>query len=137
MVYFDTSAVIFLLDPLSAFHERAISQFNDFEKLLANYHSSVYLMAEYHGKYEVAQKGTSLFDRFVKDIDLVEHAVTIKIVNLAIKLKSANRSLKTADAIHLATALEKNCTYFFTNDFGIPKITGLEMIYVEAKKPLD
>ena len=45
----------------------------------------------------------------------------------AAELRAAQQSLKTPDAIHLATALEANCDVFLTNDSRI-KSADLEVV---------
>ena len=40
----------------------------------------------------------------------------------------ATTSLKTPDAIHAATALSQNCSFFLTNDSGFRHILGLPVV---------
>jgi predicted nucleic acid-binding protein len=40
----------------------------------------------------------------------------------------ASTNLKTPDAIHAATALSENCSFFLTNDSGFRNVSGLPVV---------
>jgi predicted nucleic acid-binding protein len=43
----------------------------------------------------------------------------------------AQTNLKTPDAIHAATALNRNCTLFLTNDADLRKVPGLSVVVLK------
>ena len=56
----------------------------------------------------------SLFESFFKTQKMLE--MTVEIYDKAAQLRADFNSLKTPDALHLATALHHNCDEFWTND---------------------
>ena len=56
--------------------------------------------------------------------------VTMPIIELALDIK-LKYHIKTADAIHLATAIEAGCDTFITNDKQIQKVKGLKILYLD------
>ncbi len=46
----------------------------------------------------------------------------------------AEYNLRTPDAIQLATALQANASFFLTNDIGLPKIPGIEILVLDELK---
>jgi predicted nucleic acid-binding protein len=57
-------------------------------------------------------------------------AIDETILKLAAQLRSTS-SLKTPDAIHAATAINRGCTIFLTNDTGLRNIPGLPTIVLK------
>jgi predicted nucleic acid-binding protein len=53
----------------------------------------------------------------------VNHAIARNAARLR-----ANYSLKTPDAIHIATALETKCDLFLTNDFQLKRVTEIQIM---------
>lgn len=43
----------------------------------------------------------------------------------------ATTNLKTPDAIHAATALSENCSFFLTNDSGFRNVSGLPVVVLK------
>jgi predicted nucleic acid-binding protein len=60
------------------------------------------------------------FDNWFKQIETLEYSR--EIFNLAAPLRADFPSLKTPDALHLATATFHNCDEFWTNDDRLDKI---------------
>ncbi|HEV2121955.1 MAG TPA: PIN domain-containing protein [Chloroflexota bacterium] len=57
-------------------------------------------------------------------------SVTPEIAEIAAELR-AKHSLKTPDAIHLATARHAGAAFFLTNDDRLPALPGLEVVVLE------
>ncbi|HEX5157393.1 MAG TPA: PIN domain-containing protein [Ktedonobacterales bacterium] len=55
--------------------------------------------------------------------------VTISVLERAAQLRAAN-GLKTPDAIHAATALERGCSLFVTNDPAFRRVPGLPVTVI-------
>ena len=49
----------------------------------------------------------------------------------AARIRAAHISLRTPDAIHLATAITSGARYFLTNDKGLPALPNLQMLLVD------
>lgn len=56
----------------------------------------------------------SLYESFFKAQKMLE--MTVEVFDKAAQLRADFNSLKTPDALHLATALHHNCDEFWTND---------------------
>ncbi|MBW4697700.1 MAG: PIN domain-containing protein [Aphanocapsa lilacina HA4352-LM1] len=61
------------------------------------------------------------FDRFFGLVALLP--ITAQVFDLATELR-ARQELKTADALHLATAIVHGCTDFWTNDLSLGSATS-------------
>lgn len=55
--------------------------------------------------------------------------ISLEIIDAAAVLR-AHASIKTPDALHVATALERDCTFFITNDAKIKLPVGLPITLV-------
>lgn len=64
-----------------------------------------------------------LFDLFFISHDAESIPLTRKVFDLATELRAGYR-LKTPDAIHLAAAIDGECTEFWTNDGRLSKAGG-------------
>jgi predicted nucleic acid-binding protein len=81
-------------------------------------------------KYEAIQ--TREFNVDVKKIDL-------DILRIAARIRSTTNSIKLPDAIHLATAVNANCTHFLTADIALAnrsKQIGFEFAVYEPNPTL-
>lgn len=57
--------------------------------------------------------------------------IDLPVVRLAAEIR-ASTSVRTADAVHLATALLAGCTTFLTNDRRLPALGGLQALQLET-----
>lgn len=58
--------------------------------------------------------------------------ISTPILRRAAQLRADNKSLRTPDAIHLATALENRCSTFLTNDLRLAPIDNLRMLQLSS-----
>lgn len=73
---------------------------------------------------------TSLLDEFGDKLQIV--AINRTIAEKAGQLRQTIRSIRTPDALHLATALECGADYFITNDKDLAKLdVGIKIILLE------
>ena len=57
--------------------------------------------------------------------------VSPEISEVAAQLR-ATQNLRTPDAIQIASALQRNATFFFTNDVRLSTVPGLEVLVLDA-----
>jgi predicted nucleic acid-binding protein len=57
--------------------------------------------------------------------------IELPVIRLAAEIRGAT-SIRTGDALQLATALLTNCTVFLTNDRRLPALAGLQVLQLEA-----
>ena len=57
--------------------------------------------------------------------------ITATILRAAARLRSAITGLRTPDAIHAATALDRGCALILTNDAGFRRITSIPIILLD------
>lgn len=67
---------------------------------------------------------------FLNTRQVVTLSVTATIAERAALLR-AEYSLRTPDAIHLATALEAGCDAFLTNDRGLARVRGIRVLMLD------
>ena len=63
--------------------------------------------------------------------NLLVKSVQQNIAEEAARIRAAHISLRTPDAIHLATAITSGARYFLTNDKGLPDLPDLQMLLVD------
>ena len=57
--------------------------------------------------------------------------IELPVIRLAAEIRAAT-SVKTADALQLATALVKSCNTFLTNDRRLPTLPGIQVLQLDA-----
>lgn len=70
------------------------------------------------------------YERLFASIDVSLLPITANILREAAQLRAAT-SLKTPDAIHAATALISGCAQFITNDYGLRRVPGLNVVVLK------
>jgi predicted nucleic acid-binding protein len=128
-VYLDATPAIAILNPDHLFHEKALKTMvalSEFPEV--TFFASTYLRMECNGRKEFAINGTAAFDRLLNRVQLSEIELSTFIAEQAVGLIAANSSLKSADAVHLATARYAHCTHFFTNDKDIRVLPEMEFV---------
>jgi predicted nucleic acid-binding protein len=74
------------------------------------------------------KKIASEYEQILKSSPNIELCdIDTNISKKAAKLR-AKHALKTPDAIQLATGIEKNADYFFTNDFRLKKVSEIKIL---------
>jgi predicted nucleic acid-binding protein len=68
------------------------------------------------------------FDRFFSICTLID--MNRDVFDMATKLR-ADSSLKTPDALHLATAILAGCSQFWTNDKKLVKAAGKSLMVID------
>jgi predicted nucleic acid-binding protein len=57
--------------------------------------------------------------------------IELPVIRLAAEIRGAT-SVRTADALQLATALLTNCKTFLTNDRRLPSVAGIQVLQLDA-----
>jgi predicted nucleic acid-binding protein len=57
--------------------------------------------------------------------------IELPVIRLAAEIRGAT-SIRTGDAMQLATALRTKCTTFLTNDRRLPTLSGLQVLQLES-----
>jgi predicted nucleic acid-binding protein len=83
------------------------------------------------GNTVLAERYETLLTRS-RGLHLVE--ITRAVCRVAAQLRAAH-SVKTPDALHLATALLAKCPVFLTNDRELPPVPGIRTLTVQAFLP--
>ena len=63
--------------------------------------------------------------------DLTTISFFPNIAQQASRLRASYKSMRTADAIQIATAIQSNASFFLTNDTSLPSIPSLKIIVLE------
>ncbi len=124
MVYVDTNILIYLLEGKEWSHPIA----DKLTALSLPLKTSALTITEFlSGAINFEDARASLYQM----PSLVFIKVNEPIAERAADLQK-NHGLKIGDALHLATAIEGDCTYFFTNDLKLAKAAGK---YLAVLKP--
>lgn len=114
MIAFDSCILIYVLESNPEFAGAARDVFLDIERQ-GGVCSSLVVTESLHGSISSLSQLVPLQSPTIRVAP-----VTTQVAELAGRLRIAHR-LKTADAIHIATALEAGAKIFVTNDAGLTK----------------
>jgi predicted nucleic acid-binding protein len=132
-IFLDTAPLIYFIEEhpyyASSLNELFISEGKPFCQLV----SSVITLAEVlvlpmrEGKYDLAQKYETILVNS-QAIDIIE--INIEIARITAQLR-AKYSVKTPDAIQIATAIYYPTDYFLTNDKRLKSVKEIKVITLE------
>lgn len=126
---FDTNAFIYFLDEGSPFYQQSLTALGLLENADMSGVVSVLAVTEIRAGIR-DPSSTSLLDEFGDKLQIV--AINRTIAEKAGQLRQTIRSIRTPDALHLATALECGADYFITNDKDLAKLdVGIKIILLE------
>jgi uncharacterized protein len=129
-VYFDTSIIIYLMEGYAAFEasleairqsipggETTIftSELPLFEALAAPFRANDSRLAH-------------RYRQFLEDMSTFQLVPTTREIYVHASLYRAQINLKPADAIHIATAMERRCSLFLSNDCALKMPKGLSLL---------
>ncbi|MCX6644808.1 MAG: type II toxin-antitoxin system VapC family toxin [bacterium] len=131
-VYLDTNIFVYALEGFTDYEEVLKDLFTLAGKGKYKLITSELTIAEVLVKpmMEGRDDVCNAFDNAIRDSKSLEVVpVSRDILIEAAKIR-ASQSIRLPDAIHLATAVQSQCSSFLTNDKNIPKITSLKSIYL-------
>ncbi len=134
-VLLDTSVFIYYLEEVEPYCFLAEEIFNDvIDTNIIGFLSAI-SVTEFVTKPLATGKVAEVerFKRFLSSLSIQVLTVTYEIAERAGKLRSQYPSIRTPDALIVATALEGDCNIFVTNDKNLKKleVCGLNVIVLE------
>ncbi|MDW7691148.1 PIN domain-containing protein [Flammeovirgaceae bacterium SG7u.111] len=133
LVGLDTAPLIYFIEQHPTLHPKVKNVFELHAQQTFGFIVSVLTLTEVlvHPLREKDTKLAAKYKRIFEDAK----GVTIAEMNKDIAVKAAElrakyASLRTPDAIQLATAIHHRCDYFFSNDEALKKITEIEVITI-------
>ena len=134
-VLLDTSVLIYYLEEVEPYYLLAEEIFNDILNENISGALSAISITEFVTKPLADGNITDVerFKSFLSSLSIQVLAVTYEIAERAGKLRSQYPSIRTPDALIVATALESGCDVFVTNDKDLKKLEacGLTVIVLE------
>lgn len=134
-VLLDTSVFIYYLEGVEPYYPLAEKVFNDILDKNIRVFLSAISVTEFAARPLTEGKGTDVerFKRFLSSLSIQVLSVTYEVAERAGKLRSQYPSVRTPDALIVATALENGCDVFVTNDKRLKQfeVTGLTVIVLE------
>jgi predicted nucleic acid-binding protein len=130
----DAAPLIYFVEENPYFLERVRPFFNALERAEFTVVTSTLTIAEtlvkpfQHGQVERARVFQDLLAKYVEIVP-----VTAKIAETASRLR-ADYSLRTPDAIHVATAIIHKAAFFLTNDVRLARLDQLEVLALSDLK---
>lgn len=134
-VLLDTSILIYYLEGVEPYYLLAEEIFSDIADESIRGFLSVISITEFVTKPFADGKVSEVerFRQFLSSLSIQVLAITYEIAERAGKLRSQYPSVRTPDALIVATALESGCSIFVTNDKDLKKLEacGLTVIVLE------
>ena len=131
----DTSVFIYYLEEIEPYYLLSEEIFNEINDDRIKGFLSAISVTEFVTKPFADGKVVEVerFKRFLFSLSIQVLAVTFEIAERAGKLRSQYPSIRTPDALIVATALESGCNIFVTNDKDLKKLGtyGLTVIVLE------
>lgn len=124
-VYLDTNPIIYLTEGNAAFKASITNLFAEFERAEARLITSELTLTEAlvlplrQGDVELVAVYERLFDELIEALP-----VSREVLIMAARLRADTSTLRTPDAIHLATAMLANADAFLSSDQGIKTVPG-------------
>src|SRR5437899_1464857 len=125
-IYLDSAVIIYLVEQPPAFYPAVIAW------LVANpgdYVSNE--LARLEALVIPTRTGNAAlvqdFEQFFRVQVVRVGGLSRPVLDRAIQIRAAHRSIKTPDAIHLASALDLACDVFLTNDHALAQFTGIKV----------
>ena len=119
-IYLDSCIVIYLVESHQIFASKLITKMQ--KQLPDELYYSPMVRLECL-VLPLKNHAAQLVDLFLEYFDSLQNLTySSEIFDLAAQLRADHKSLKTPDAIHLATALHYGCDEFWTNDDRLAKI---------------
>jgi len=127
--YLDTAPIIYLVEEVTPFYERASERLRKPHILLA---TSTLSRLETRVKplREKNQDGLQQFEDFFSSKIILEIGISLEVIDKATELR-AKYNFKTPDALHLAAAITSACEVFLTNDHRLDRCTEIKIETLE------
>lgn len=125
-VLLDTSILIYYLEGVAPYYLLADEIFNDIaDENIRGFLSAISIAGFVTKPLADGNVATvERFKQFLSSLSIQVLEVTYEIAERAGKLRSQYSSLRTPDALIVATALENGCDVFVTNDKNLKKLEG-------------
>jgi predicted nucleic acid-binding protein len=126
LIYLDSVILIYALDHVGTFQTRADNRL----RTIATVGDQIALsdLSRLECRVKPIQLGDlrklQVFDSFFARPDIQVMPLPSSVFDRATFIR-ANHGFKTADALHLAAAIEGGCQLFLTNDFRLSRFPGL------------
>jgi predicted nucleic acid-binding protein len=129
LYYLDAAPIIYLVERVTPFFERASQRLNKPDILPA---TSLLSRLETRVKplRDKNQIRLQEFEEFLSDRISLEIAITREVIDKATELR-ARYGFKTPDAIHLAAAITSACDVFLTNDHRLDRCSEIKVEVLE------
>lgn len=122
MIAFDSSVFIYILDKNPEFFDRAQTALRKITEEPAVISTLVYTETLAKPTGSAFNKSRALLDALCQQYRITVHPIDTGLAILAAQLRSQYKQLRTADALHVATALQAGATSFTTNDSSLTSL---------------
>ncbi|MBK9124135.1 MAG: PIN domain-containing protein [Chloroflexi bacterium] len=134
---FDTAPLIYFIEKHPVYFDRMLYIMRSVDKGLMTGVSATTTLAEVlvqplkAGDKDLAQRYEAVF---LDSNGFHLEPLTAATARLAAELR-ANYTLRTPDAIHIATAIAAGCDAFLTNDYGFKRVEGIKVLVLDELEP--
>ncbi len=129
----DTAIFIYYLEKNESFFENAKNIFADSLRKEVEIVTSTITYEEYCVlPYRVGDKiRITNFNRFINILKIKIFDISIDIANMAAVVRAKYPSIKSMDALQIATAIVSECDVFYTNDKQLLQVEELEVVVLK------
>jgi len=131
-VYCDSTILIYFLDSIGPFHEKAKAKLEKLHSVSARLVLSDLTRLECRVgplKRNDAER-LARFDAFFALSTVLKAGLGADVFDKAAEIR-AHQGIKTADSLHLAAAMSYGCDLFLTNDLALEKVQGIKVEIME------
>ena len=133
-VFFDTAPFIYLIENNPTFYQIVDDLIIELVKSNAIFYTSVLTQTEFSVQPMKLERFDLItdYEKLISEMEFSVISINISIAKRAAELRAKYQSLKTLDALQLATALDSHCNQFITNDKGLKRIdeNGMKIVVI-------
>ena len=132
-IFIDTAPFIYLLEDNPIYSERLRKYVSECFYAGTQFCTSFLTIAEYcviPYRLNCPQKIVD-FERFITDAKIELIDLTKEITKTSAQIRAKYSSIKTMDALQIASACQENCSLFLTNDKQLRQVTEINCLLVE------
>lgn len=129
-IFVDTNPIIYFLNKDTNFYDDVLQFFT--QNLDAEFYTSTITDAEVFVKFYEANDTHSKenYLNFLKDFNFLKCFINENIAQNSAHIRAKYNTIKLADALQIASAIECDCDVFYTNDKQLKQIAEINVVNV-------
>lgn len=132
-IFFDTNPIIYLLDGTAPFSQKVQNFILDAKKNNSELYTSTITDAEFIVKplEEKQFNKIALYYGFLNTLGFLKCFINEQIAERSAQIRVKYKSIKLADSLQIASAIESDCNIFLTNDKQLKQISEINIQLID------